>query len=228
MAERVGSQELLFIIVGTCANSLHLCPTEPLRAAACQAPLSMGFSRPEHWSGLPCPSPGDLPHPGKALSERCELQSTGSQRVGDDLATTTRKTFLAKTANTRPEVRRALTNRPEGRSLLQGVLLQVNRLLWCGTFQSLPYGHVSEGNSTRATQSCAFRDFPLRGGSSEQSFQGKHLGKQLLRAMLPQKGSQVNSPCVLPFRPRVWTGVPCPLLSTRCQSQQSLQRRRKP
>ena len=30
----------------------------------CQAPLSMGFSRQEHWSGLPCPSPGDLPHPG--------------------------------------------------------------------------------------------------------------------------------------------------------------------
>ena len=24
----------------------------------------MGFSRQEHWSGLPCPSPGDLPHPG--------------------------------------------------------------------------------------------------------------------------------------------------------------------
>ena len=31
---------------------------------ACQAPLSMGFSRPEHWSGLPCPPPGDLPDPG--------------------------------------------------------------------------------------------------------------------------------------------------------------------
>ena len=29
-----------------------------------QAPLSMGFSRHEHWSGLPCPAPGDLPNPG--------------------------------------------------------------------------------------------------------------------------------------------------------------------
>ena len=29
-----------------------------------QAPLSMGFSRQEYWSGLPFPSPGDLPHPG--------------------------------------------------------------------------------------------------------------------------------------------------------------------
>ena len=29
-----------------------------------QAPLSMGFSRQEYWSGLPCPSPWDLPNPG--------------------------------------------------------------------------------------------------------------------------------------------------------------------
>ena len=31
---------------------------------AYQAPLSMGFSRQEYWSGLPYPSPGDLPNPG--------------------------------------------------------------------------------------------------------------------------------------------------------------------
>jgi len=31
---------------------------------ACQAPLSMGFSRQEHWSGLPRPPPGDLPDQG--------------------------------------------------------------------------------------------------------------------------------------------------------------------
>ena len=30
---------------------------------ACQAPLSMGFSRKEYWSGLPFPPPGDLPDP---------------------------------------------------------------------------------------------------------------------------------------------------------------------
>ena len=29
-----------------------------------QAPLSMGFSKQEYWSGLPFPSPGELPHPG--------------------------------------------------------------------------------------------------------------------------------------------------------------------
>ena len=29
-----------------------------------QAPLSMGFSRQEYWRWLPCPPPGNLPHPG--------------------------------------------------------------------------------------------------------------------------------------------------------------------
>ena len=32
-----------------------------------QAPLSMGFSRPEYWSGYPFPSPGGLPNPGNQL-----------------------------------------------------------------------------------------------------------------------------------------------------------------
>ena len=35
-----------------------------LWTVACQAPLSMRFSRQEYWSGLPCPPPGDLPTPG--------------------------------------------------------------------------------------------------------------------------------------------------------------------
>ena len=35
-----------------------------LGTVARQAPLSMEFSRQEHWSGLPFPSPGDLPDPG--------------------------------------------------------------------------------------------------------------------------------------------------------------------
>ena len=34
------------------------------QTVACQAPLSMGPPRQEHWSGLPCPPPGDLPSPG--------------------------------------------------------------------------------------------------------------------------------------------------------------------
>ena len=35
-----------------------------LWTVAHQASLSIGFSREEYWSGLPCPSPGDLPDPG--------------------------------------------------------------------------------------------------------------------------------------------------------------------
>ena len=37
---------------------------ENLWTTAHQAPLSMGFSRQEYWSRLPCPPPGDLPDPG--------------------------------------------------------------------------------------------------------------------------------------------------------------------
>ena len=34
-----------------------------VQTIAFQAPLSMGFFRQEYWSGLPCPSPRDLPKP---------------------------------------------------------------------------------------------------------------------------------------------------------------------
>ena len=37
---------------------------ETLWAVTGQAPLSMGFSKQEYWSGLPFPSPEDLPDPG--------------------------------------------------------------------------------------------------------------------------------------------------------------------
>ena len=42
----------------------HVQLFETLWAVAYQAPLSIGFSRKEYWSGLPCPPPGDLPDPG--------------------------------------------------------------------------------------------------------------------------------------------------------------------
>ena len=53
--------------------------------AACQAPpLSLEFSRQEHWSGLACPPPGDLPHPGieprsPAFKTHCLPQSPPPQ-----------------------------------------------------------------------------------------------------------------------------------------------------
>ena len=41
------------------------CPTlVTLWTVVCQAPLSTGFPRQEYWSGLPFPSPRDLPDPG--------------------------------------------------------------------------------------------------------------------------------------------------------------------
>ena len=46
----------------SCFGHVLLCAT--LWAAARQAPLSMGLSRQEYWSGLPCPPSGDLPDPG--------------------------------------------------------------------------------------------------------------------------------------------------------------------
>ena len=48
--------------VPNCFSRVQLFVT--LWIVAHQAPLSMGFSRREYWSGLPFPPPGDLPHPG--------------------------------------------------------------------------------------------------------------------------------------------------------------------
>ena len=50
------------------------CPT--LCSPRAQAPLAMEFSRQEHWSGLPLPTPGDLPHPGiKPMSPALQVDS---------------------------------------------------------------------------------------------------------------------------------------------------------
>ena len=51
---------------GVCmrAQSLQSCLTLTLWTTVCQAPLSMGSSRQEFWSGLPWPPRGDLPKPG--------------------------------------------------------------------------------------------------------------------------------------------------------------------
>ena len=44
---------------------------------ACQAPLSMEFSRQEYWSGLPCPLPRDLPDPGVEPTSLMSSASAG-------------------------------------------------------------------------------------------------------------------------------------------------------
>ena len=55
------------IDLSTCVHAklLQSCPTLcDLCTVAHEDPLSMGFFSQEHWSGLPFPSPGDLPNPG--------------------------------------------------------------------------------------------------------------------------------------------------------------------
>ena len=47
----------------SCFSHVRLSFTTPWTVTF-QAPLSMGFSRQEYWSGLPCPPPDDLPNPG--------------------------------------------------------------------------------------------------------------------------------------------------------------------
>ena len=54
---------LIYRKVKALVTQLYLLLATPW-TVACQAPLSMGFSRQEHWSGLPFPSPGDLPDSG--------------------------------------------------------------------------------------------------------------------------------------------------------------------
>ena len=51
-----------------------------------QAPLSMGFSRQEYWSGLPFPSPGDLPNPGiEPRSPALQADALSSEPPGKPL-----------------------------------------------------------------------------------------------------------------------------------------------
>ena len=47
--------ELLLLLLLSCFSRVQLCATP--ETAAHQAPMSLGFSRQEHWSGLPFPSP---------------------------------------------------------------------------------------------------------------------------------------------------------------------------
>jgi len=62
-------------------------------AAALQAPLPMGLSRQECWSGLPFPSPGDLPNPGiEPRSPALQADSSPTELLGDYLNISISKT----------------------------------------------------------------------------------------------------------------------------------------
>ena len=60
------------------------CPSlcNPMDSSLHQAPASMGFSRQEYWSGLPFPSPGNLPEPGiKPRSLSLQVDSLPSESL---------------------------------------------------------------------------------------------------------------------------------------------------
>ena len=54
------------VCMPSCLSPVQLFAT--LWTVTHQAPLSMGFSRQEYWSGLPCPPPGDLPRDQNSVS----------------------------------------------------------------------------------------------------------------------------------------------------------------
>ena len=55
---------ICLVFVGLPQRLSHVRPFETPRTAAHLAPLSVGFSSQEYWSGLPCPFPGHPPDPG--------------------------------------------------------------------------------------------------------------------------------------------------------------------
>ena len=62
------------------------------RTVAYQAPPSMGFSRQEYWSGLPFPSPGDLPDPVIELgSPALQADALLSEPPGKSIIMSTKK-----------------------------------------------------------------------------------------------------------------------------------------
>ena len=85
------------------ANSLNSIKSESEVAQSCptlcdpwtvarQVPPSMGFSRQEYWSGLPCPLPGDLPNPGIEsvspaffIADGCFITTTSWEAPGADI-----------------------------------------------------------------------------------------------------------------------------------------------
>ena len=67
--------QLLSMCVLNCISCVQLFAT--LWMVARQAPLSMGFSRQEFWSRLPCPTPGDLPDSGIEPASLTSPELTG-------------------------------------------------------------------------------------------------------------------------------------------------------
>ena len=71
--------------------------TVAYQAPPSMAPPSMGFSRQEYWSGLPFPSPGDLPDPGiKSRSPAFQADTLNSEPPGKPLLSSWVKLILSQ------------------------------------------------------------------------------------------------------------------------------------
>ena len=80
-----GSPKEMEAINSVCVCVSHSVVSDAVtpQTAAHQAPLSMEFSRQEYWSGLPFPSPGDIPDPGiKPGSSGLQADSLLSELLG--------------------------------------------------------------------------------------------------------------------------------------------------
>ena len=88
--------------------SLPSCPSLATPwTVAHQAHLSMGFSRQEHWSGWPCPSPGDPPNPGIELTSLMPLNWQAGTSPLAPSGTAPQKCFIIPVSQ-----RRKLRNMP--------------------------------------------------------------------------------------------------------------------
>ena len=76
-----GSPRVLEWVKVKLLSGVRLC--DPMDSSLHQAPPSMGFSRQEYWSGLPFPSPGNLPNPGiKPSSPTLQVDSLPAEPQG--------------------------------------------------------------------------------------------------------------------------------------------------
>ena len=73
----------LYIVIFQSLSCIQLFVTP--WTVACQSPRSMGFPKQKYWSGLPFPSPGDLPDPVIEPVESLPLSYLGSQYMSTGL-----------------------------------------------------------------------------------------------------------------------------------------------
>ena len=86
------THQTLSLVLGTLERKVKLLSHARLfvtpRTVAYQAPPSMGFLRQEYWSGLPFPSPGDLPDTGiEPGSSAVQADALSSESPGKSIRT---------------------------------------------------------------------------------------------------------------------------------------------